>query len=93
MIRPFVYTHEKEILSFSKGASLPVTETKCPADGNTERAKMKEYLSTFDKQHKGLYHRIVGAIQRGEIDGFHVDKIDAEEKKRRKELYKSQDSE
>ncbi|MBQ8145576.1 MAG: tRNA 2-thiocytidine(32) synthetase TtcA [Clostridia bacterium] len=88
MIRPLIYTQEKYIKAFSQGASLPIIEVKCPADGNTERAKMKDYLATFDKQHRGLYHRIVGAIQRGEIDGFHVDKIDAEEKKRRKEMYK-----
>lgn len=86
MIRPLIYTQEKEILAFSKGASLPVTEVKCPADGNTERAKMKEYLASFDKEHRGLYHRIIGAIQRGGVDGFHVDLIDAQEKKRRKEM-------
>lgn len=85
MIRPLIYTHEKEIKSFAKMAGLPVIKSPCPADGNTERAKMKDYLATFDKEHPGLYHRIVGAIQRGEIDGFHTDRITAEEKKRRKE--------
>ena len=85
MIRPLVYTHEKEIRAFAKGASLPVVKSSCPADGNTERAKMKEYLASFDKEHSGLYFRIMGAIMRGEVDGFHVDKIDASEKKRRKE--------
>ncbi len=85
MIRPLVYTHEKEIRSFAKGAALPVVKSSCPADGNTERAKMKDYLATFDKEHSGLYFRIMGAIQRGEIDGFHIDRIDASEKKRRKE--------
>lgn len=89
MIRPFVYTHEKEIKSFARGASLPVVKSSCPADGNTERAKMKEYLASFDKEHSGLYFRIMGAIQRGEVDGFHLDKIDAEEKKRRKEAKKN----
>lgn len=88
MIRPLIYTQEKYIKAFSKGAELPVTEVTCPADGNTERAKMKDYLALFDKEHRGLYHRIMGAIQRGEVDGFHVDLIDAAEKKRRKELYK-----
>ena len=86
MIRPLIYTPEKEIKSFAKGAELPIVEVKCPADGNTERAKMKDYLATFDSEHRGLYHRIMGAIQRGEIDGFHPDLIDNEEKKRRKEL-------
>lgn len=85
MIRPLIYTHEKEIKSFAKSAELPVVESKCPADGNTERERMKEYLKIFDKQHSGLYYRIMGAIQRGEVDGFHPDYLDNEEKKRRKE--------
>ena len=85
MIRPLVYTHEKEIKSFAKGASLPVVKSSCPADGNTERAKMKEYLEIFDKEHPGLYFRIMGAIQRKEVDGFHIDFLDSTEKKRRKE--------
>lgn len=85
MIRPLIYTHEKEIKSFAKGAELPVVKSACPADGNTERAKMKDYLAIFDKEHPGLYFRIMGAIQRSEVDGFHVDLLDAAEKKRRKE--------
>lgn len=89
MIRPLIYAPEKEIKSFAKGAALPIVETKCPADGNTERAKMKDYLAIFEKEHHGLYHRILGAIQRGEIDGFHVDQIDNDEKKRRKDLKKA----
>ena len=94
MIRPLIYTHEKDIKTFAKGASLPIVEeVKCPADGNTERAKMKEYLDIFEKEHRGLYHRIMGAIQRGEVDGFHPDLIDNEEKKRRKELKNNPTSE
>ena len=85
MIRPLVYTHEKDIKSFAKNENLPIVEVKCPADGNTERAKMKDYLAEFDKEHRGLYYRIMGAIQRGEVDGFHTDLIDNEEKRRRKE--------
>jgi tRNA(Ile)-lysidine synthase TilS/MesJ len=84
MIRPLIYTHEKEIKSFSTKENLPIYKAPCPADGNTERAKMKEFLAPFDKAHPGLYHRIMGAIQRKEIDGFHEDRIDQEEKLRRK---------
>ena len=86
MIRPLIYTPEREIKTFAKTAELPIVEVKCPADGNTERARMKEYLDIFEREHRGLYHRIMGAIQRGEVDGFHIDLIDNEEKKRRKEL-------
>ena len=70
----------------AESAELPIVEVKCPADGNTERARMKEYLDIFEREHRGLYHRIMGAIQRGEVDGFHIDLINNEEKKRRKEL-------
>lgn len=85
MIRPLIYTHEKEIKAFAKGANLPVTKSPCPADGNTERARMKEYLDIFEKDHPGLYYRLMGAIQRGEVDGFHIDLLTPEEKQRRKE--------
>ena len=84
LIRPLIYTREKEIKSFSNKEQLPVTKSPCPADGHTERARMKDYLAVFDKEHPGLYNRIVGAIQRGEIDGFHEDRIDQAEKLRRK---------
>ena len=84
LIRPLIYTKEKEIKSFASKELLPVTKSPCPADGHTERARMKEYLALFDREHPGLYNRIVGAIQRGEVDGFHEDRIDQAEKLRRK---------
>ena len=84
LIRPLIYTREKEIRSLASKEALPVIKSPCPADGHTERANMKEYLAVFDKEHPGLYNRIVGAIQRGEVDGFHEDRIDQAEKLRRK---------
>jgi len=71
MIRPFIYTNEKDIKAFARKADLPVIESPCPADGNTERAAMKEYLGTFDRRHRGLYERLIGALERGEVDGWY----------------------
>jgi len=85
VIRPMMYMNEADIIGFINKYEVPVVKSPCPADGNTERAKMKDYLAVFDKEHPGLYYRIMGAIQRGEIDGFHIDLLDATEKKRRKE--------
>ena len=85
MIRPLIYTQEKEIKHFVNKEALPVMKSPCPADKNTERAKMKDYLAIFDNEHDGLYYRIMGAIQRGEVDGYHVDRIDNETKKKRKD--------
>ncbi len=70
LIRPLIYVPEKQIRYFASAANLPVAESKCPADGNTERKRMKELLRTLEREHKGLKHRIFGAIERGGIDGF-----------------------
>lgn len=70
MIRPLVLTEEKEIKRFVRAAGLPVEESPCPADKHSQREYMKQYLHTFDVQHRGLYRRIVGAMERGHIDGW-----------------------
>lgn len=72
VIRPLLYVPEKEIAAYAKDASLPVITSVCPADKNSERENMKQLLNTLERQNKGLRHRIFGAIQRGEVDGFHL---------------------
>lgn len=71
VIRPFILTEEREIRAFVKKAALPVEKSPCPEDGHTERANMKEYLRKFDIEHRGLYPRIIGALERGGISGWH----------------------
>ncbi len=72
MIRPFVYTAEKDIKYFiNKNPELPLIESTCPADKKTRREDAKNFLSEYEKKNKGLKHRILGAIQRAELDGFH----------------------
>ncbi len=71
MIRPMVYLPEKDVRYFASKADLPVIKSPCPADGNTQREEMKQLLSRLDREHPGLRYRIFGAMQRGEIDGFH----------------------
>ena len=70
MIRPLVLTEEKEIKRFVRAAALPVEASPCPADKHSQREYIKEYLRAFDIQHRGLYRRIVGAMERGHIDGW-----------------------
>ncbi len=71
MIRPLILCEESMIKSFARHAALPVEENPCLEDGNTERENMKEYLGTFDRRHRGLYRRILGAVERRELDGWH----------------------
>ena len=70
LIRPLVYMPEKDVRYFANRENLPVVKSPCPADGHTEREEVKKLLDTLERQHKGLRHRIFGAIARGEVDGF-----------------------
>ena len=70
VIRPFVYAPEKDIRYFAAHAALPVLESGCPANGNTERESMKTLLSQLERGNKGLRHRIFGAMQKAGLDGY-----------------------
>ena len=70
LIRPFVYLPEKEIKSLARKVKLPLVESTCPADKDSERARMKDFLCKLEKENRGLRTRIFGAICRGHIDGF-----------------------
>ena len=70
VIRPLIYAPEKDIRYFANKAAFDVIESPCPADKDSERARMKEILRDFSKEYKGLKHRIFGAMQRGNVDGF-----------------------
>ena len=74
VIRPMLYMPEKDIRYFAAHNELPVVKSGCPANGNTEREEMKQLLTSLDRKYPGLRYRIFGAMQRGEIDGFHLPK-------------------
>ncbi len=70
LIRPLIYAPEKSIRYFVSKNDLPIIESQCKADKNTQREEMKKLLSSLERNNKGLRYRIYGAIQRGELDGF-----------------------
>ena len=70
VIRPMIYMPEKDVRDFARKNELPVIESPCPADKNTQREEMKQLLHSLERQNKGLRYRIFGAITRGELDGF-----------------------
>ncbi len=71
VIRPLIYTREHEIASFAKTNSLPVVTRTCAADGITERQHIKELLHAEDARHRGVYRRILGALERSGADTWH----------------------
>ena len=72
VIRPLLYTPEKEVRAFAASVELPVVESACPANENTQRESMKQLLASLERQHKGLRHRIFHAMQVHGVDGLRL---------------------
>ena len=70
VIRPLCYTEERMVKQLVSAGGIPVVKSPCPEDGHTEREYMHEYLMGFEKEHRGTYRRIFGALERREIDGW-----------------------
>ncbi|MEG0979392.1 MAG: tRNA 2-thiocytidine biosynthesis TtcA family protein [Oscillospiraceae bacterium] len=70
MIRPLVFATEKDVVKAVKRCNLPVIASRCPVDKNTERENIKRLLSNLEKDYPALRKKIVGAMQRGEIDNW-----------------------
>lgn len=71
LIRPMIYLRESEVSGFVAKAELPVMAKTCPLDGETEREHFKILLREEDKRHRGVYKRILGALERSAVDGWH----------------------
>lgn len=66
MIRPMLYVPEKDIRYFiNHNPNIPVLHNECPADGHTQRESVKRLLAELGREHKGLKHRIFGAMEKG----------------------------
>lgn len=63
LIRPLIYTHEKEIRAYSK--YLPVVKNPCPANGRTQRNYMKELIRDIQKEIPFAKERMLTAIDSG----------------------------
>ena len=72
VIRPLIYCREREIRALVRAAELPTVKSPCPEDGETERAEAAELLRELDARHRGVYRRLIGAMERAGIDGWHT---------------------
>jgi len=63
MIRPFIYTSEKEIKAYQK--YVPVVKNPCPADKHTQREYMKNLIKDIQKDIPFAKERILTAIDNG----------------------------
>lgn len=62
LIRPLIYTYEKNIMAYSNDANLPVVKSPCPANDQTKREYMKNLVKTVQKDIPFAKERMFGAI-------------------------------
>jgi len=70
VIRPLIYTREADIKSVVRAENVPVIESLCPENGETERADMKALLKSLEREHRGVYRRLIGALEKQGLDGW-----------------------
>ena len=68
MIRPLVFCEENKINSAVKRKNLPVVESNCPANFNSNRQTTKELIFSLEKSYPNLRRKVIGALQRAAID-------------------------
>lgn len=60
LIRPLYLTDESKIINASK--DMPILKSKCPADKNSKRKEIKDFISQIEKDFKDSKKRIENAI-------------------------------
>ena len=70
VIRPRIFARESDCARVARKENLPVKHSNCPADSNTEREEIKKLLSSYEKKYGNVRLKILGAMQRKEINGY-----------------------
>ncbi len=70
MIRPMIFARESDCARVVRKEELPIVKSICPADEKTERERTKELLNSLEKRYPDIRYKILGAMQRGNINGF-----------------------
>ncbi|MEE1186050.1 MAG: tRNA 2-thiocytidine biosynthesis TtcA family protein [Acutalibacteraceae bacterium] len=75
LIRPMVFAYEKQVVKVADKLALPVIKSDCPADGQTQRKKVQDFVDALEKQngYSAIYEKTLGALQRAKIDGWGIE--------------------
>ena len=67
LIRPLIFTYEKDIKAFIKRNNIEIMEKCCPYDGISKREDMKDLIYKLSKDIPMVKANLFGAISRSEI--------------------------
>lgn len=70
VIRPLIYTEEREIKGFVNANEIQPIVNPCLANGHTKRQYVKDLLSMLNKENPETKNRIFGAIKRAGLNGW-----------------------
>ncbi len=70
MIRPLIFCEETKITSLVRCKNLPIVLSRCPANFNSNRQTTKNLILNLEKNYPNLRKKIVGAIERANIDAW-----------------------
>ncbi len=75
-IRPLYFARESDISLMAKEEAIPVLASKCPADGYTDREKIKEFLENFYEENKDAKENFLSMLLNA--DSFYLPFLDEE---------------
>ena len=88
-IRPLLYVDEWMINGVVKRLGLPVVKNTCPANGNTKRQEIKEFIAGMNTRYPGYSVKIFNSMQRLPLAGW--EKIDPDPRKTAREQKETAD--
>lgn len=69
-IRPLIYASEDEIRSFVNKYEIETVRNLCPADGNTKREDMKNFIEENNGKYINFSEKVFTAIKNSGIEGW-----------------------
>lgn len=70
VIRPLLFVPEADIIGFKNRYELPVTDSGCPYEEETERAYVKELIRQINLHTPGVKKRLMTAVVNGNLEGW-----------------------
>ena len=70
VIRPLVLTDERDIIHVAKTKNVPISESRCTVNGETERARVEAIIKSLEGNYKSIKEKTVGAMQRANLCGW-----------------------
>lgn len=70
VIRPLCLTDERDIIHTVGTQNIPIVNSRCSVNGNTERSKTVDVIKALGKDYKNVKEKTVGAMQRAHLCGW-----------------------